>query len=175
MKEKGKFQIFLAHANEDKTRVRELHRKLKEAGYRPWLDKVDLIPGQQWKKEIPKAIENSDMFVACLSETSIQKRGYVQKEFRLALNQCAERPAEEIYFIPLKFDDCEIPDLRQEEYGIALRDFHWLDYWEEDGFEQLMRAIEFRRRGPEAMESRPEPTSSTKCQNSDLAHSLLRK
>ena len=73
MKEKGKFQIFLAHANEDKARVRELHRKLKEAGYRPWLDKVDLIPGQQWKKEIPKAIENSDMFVACLSETSIQK------------------------------------------------------------------------------------------------------
>jgi formylglycine-generating enzyme required for sulfatase activity len=38
-------------------------------------------------------------------------------------------------------DECDIPDLRQEEYGLNLRDLHWLDYWEEDGFEQLERAI----------------------------------
>ena len=157
MKEKGKFQIFLAHAKEDKARVRELYRKLKEAGYRPWLDKLDLVPGQWWREEIPKAIKGSDLFVACLSETSIRKQGYVQQEFRLALGQYAERPAGEIYLIPLKFDDCDIPDLRQEEYGIALQDIHWLDYWEEDGFEQLLRAIEYRRRGPEALDSPPEP------------------
>ena len=75
MKKRAEVKIFLAHANEDSERVKELHRKLKAAGYSPWLDKIDLIPGQQWKTEIPKALKQSDIFIACLSKTSVQKRG----------------------------------------------------------------------------------------------------
>ena len=68
-------QIFIAHASEDKPQIRELYNKLKAAGYRPWLDEEDLIPGQNWREEIPKALKNSDLFLACLSYTSISKRG----------------------------------------------------------------------------------------------------
>ena len=39
-------RIFLCHASEDKPKVIELYQKLKEAGYHPWLDKYDLLPGQ---------------------------------------------------------------------------------------------------------------------------------
>ena len=47
-----------------------------------------------------------------------------------------------------------IPDLlRQKEYGINLRDIQWLDYWEEDGFEKLLRVIEHVRLGAEPQES----------------------
>jgi len=142
MKKRAEVKIFLAHANEDSERVKELYRKLKSAGYSPWLDKIDLIPGQQWKTEIPKALKQSDIFIACLSKTSVQKRGYIQSEFRLALQQASEMPAETIYLIPLKLDECSIPELEQPQYGVRLSDYHWLDYWEEGAFEKLLTAIE---------------------------------
>ncbi|MHC5763610.1 toll/interleukin-1 receptor domain-containing protein [Nostoc sp.] len=109
MDKKPKVHIFLAHASEDKEQVRELHRKLQHEGYCPWLDEEKLLPGQLWREEIPKAIKGSDFFIACLSEQSVAKKGYVQKEFRLALNYCAERPKEDIYIIPLKLNECHIP------------------------------------------------------------------
>ncbi|MCA2921183.1 MAG: SUMF1/EgtB/PvdO family nonheme iron enzyme [Microcystis sp. M038S1] len=138
---KSEIQIFLAHASEDKPAVLALHERLKQAGYKPWLDKKDLIPGQNWRSVIPKAIADSQLFIACLSQRSIAKQGFVQREFKMALNQYADRPPNSIYLIPLRLDECDIPDLRQEEYGLNLRDLHWLDYWEEDGYEQLERAI----------------------------------
>ncbi len=141
---KSEIQIFLAHASEDKPAVLALHERLKQAGYKPWLDKKDLIPGQNWRSVIPKAIADSQLFIACLSQRSIAKQGFVQREFKMALNQYADRPPNSIYLIPLRLDECEIPDLRQEEYGLNLRDLHWLDYWEEDGFEQLERAIGYQ-------------------------------
>ena len=141
---KSDIQIFLAHASEDKPAVLALHERLKQAGYKPWLDKKDLIPGQNWRSVIPKAIADSQLFIACLSQRSIAKQGFVQREFKMALNQYADRPPNSIYLIPLRLDECDIPDLRQEEYGLNLRDLHWLDYWEEDGFEQLERAIGYQ-------------------------------
>jgi hypothetical protein len=141
MKKPSAVRIFLAHASEDKPQVRGLHQRLRGAGYQPWMDEVDLIPGQNWREEITKAIQNSDIFIACLSSQSVSKRGYVQREFRQALNQMAEMPAGEIYLIPLKLDECEVPDLQQAEYGINLRDIQWLNYWQADGWDKLLRAI----------------------------------
>ena len=138
---KSDIQIFLAHASEDKPAVFALYERLKAAVYKPWLDKKGLIPGQIWRDEIPKAIKASDIFVACLSSQSASKRGYIQREFRIALDTLGEMPSGTIYFIPMRLDNCEIPDLRLSEGGLNLRDIHWLDYWEADGFEQLERAI----------------------------------
>ncbi|MEM9273449.1 MAG: SUMF1/EgtB/PvdO family nonheme iron enzyme [Cyanobacteria bacterium P01_F01_bin.143] len=144
MSKKSEIQIFLAHANEDQEAVIELYERLKKAGYKPWLDKKDLIPGQKWRSVIPEVIRDSQLFIACLSTRSIARRGFVQKEFRMALNQVAELPDDSIYLIPIRLDECEIPSLRQEEYGIDLRDFHWLDYWEKDAFEKLEKAISLK-------------------------------
>ena len=41
-------KVFLCHAKEDAETVHALHRRLKEAGLRPWMDKEDLLPGQDW-------------------------------------------------------------------------------------------------------------------------------
>lgn len=144
MSKKSEIQIFLAHANEDKEEVSKLYDRLQQAGYKPWLDKKDLIPGQNWPLVIPDVIAKSQLFIACLSSRSIAKKGYVQKEFKQALNKYAEIAPDMIYIIPLRLDRCEIPNLRQNEYEINLRDLHWLDYWEESGFDQLERAIAYQ-------------------------------
>ncbi|CCQ55502.1 AAA-like domain-containing protein [Crocosphaera watsonii] len=135
-------QIFIAHASEDKPLVRELYGKLLEAGYNPWLDEEDLLPGQNWREEIPKALKNSDLFIACLSSTSISKRGYIQREFKMAMEVWAELPPGEIYIIHLKLDDCKIPELKQSEYGLNLKNLQWLDYWKPNSFDKLVKAIQ---------------------------------
>jgi 3',5'-cyclic AMP phosphodiesterase CpdA len=143
MKKKAEIKIFLAHAKEDEPRVQELYRRLNALGYSPWLDKIDLIAGQQWREEIPKAIKNSNIFIACLSNRAMSKQGYIQNEFKLALEQAASIPKHEIYIIPLKFDECQVPQLSQGEMNLA--DFQWLNYWEEEAFEKLVAALEYKR------------------------------
>ena len=61
----------------------------------------------------------------------------------MALKKCGELPENKIYLIPLRLDDCEIPNLRQHDYGINLRNYQWIDLFEDNGFEQLVKSIEF--------------------------------
>jgi formylglycine-generating enzyme required for sulfatase activity len=141
-KEPPQPRIFLAHAKEDKPQVRALYQALNDCGFAPWFDEVDLVPGQVWPVEIPKAIRAAGVFLACLSSRSVGKQGYVQSEFRTALTTFGERPPGSIWLIPVKLDDCEIPDLQIPDRGISLRDIHWLDLGQDKGFERLVRAIE---------------------------------
>ncbi len=135
-------RIFLAHAHEDKAQVRRLYHDLKARGLDPWLDEDDLLPGQIWRDEIPDMIRDADIFLASLSSRSLSKRGYVQNELRTALDAFGERPPGTIYLIPVRLDDCQIPDLQIPDRGLSLRDIHWLDLDRDDGFDRLIEAIE---------------------------------
>ena len=140
-------RVFLAHAREDKERVRALYKEIKARGFNPWLDEEDLIGGQIWEVEIEKAICESGIFVACLSENSVSKHGFVQKEFRLALAEYGKRPSGSIFFIPVKLDECEIPDLSIPNLGLSISGFQWVEIWKEGGIDRLIVAIE-RGLGP---------------------------
>jgi len=63
--DKRPLKVFLCHASADKPKVRELYRTLKRRGVQPWLDAEDLIPGQNWEVEIPKAGCESRRCGAC--------------------------------------------------------------------------------------------------------------
>jgi formylglycine-generating enzyme required for sulfatase activity len=133
MLETKPIQIFLCHASEDKAAVTAIYDRLKALGYKPWLDKKDLLPGQLWEEEIPKAIRASDFILIFLSKNSIPKRGYVQTEFKLTLDAWMRVPQGMIHTIPVRLDDSEIPD--------QFRKFHWCNLFEADGFETLLRAL----------------------------------
>lgn len=134
-------RIFLAHAHEDKPQVRKLYADLKARGFDPWFDVEDLLPGQFWKQEIPKAIRNAVAFIACLSSRSVAKVGYVQNEFRLALSALAERPPDSVYLLPVRLDDCRVPDIAMPDRGLSFGDLHWVDLWENGGLERIIMAL----------------------------------
>ena len=136
-------RIFLAHAREDKAQVRKLYDDLKARGFDPWLDEKDLRAGQIWKTEIPKAIRQARLFLACLSSRSVDKIGYVQSEFRHALSTFGERPPGSIYLIPVRLDECDVPDLQIPDRGLSLKDIHWVDLWQQGGFDQLVADLEY--------------------------------
>jgi len=66
-------RVFLCHSSGDKPAVRELYQRLCAEGIDAWLDEEKLLPGQDWQREIPKAVRASDVVIVCLSRGSITK------------------------------------------------------------------------------------------------------
>lgn len=131
-----KSKVFISYAKEDGKVAKRLYDDLKEAGVQPWMDKVDLIPGQNWKVMLNQAIQGSDFFIALLSAKSVVKRGYVQKEFNYALEVLERIPPHEIFVIPVRLDSCKIPYEK-------LRDIHWVDLFDDydEGLKAILRAL----------------------------------
>jgi hypothetical protein len=140
-------QVFVAYVQEDLERVGRLCEALANRGFLPWLDKYKLLPGQNWPRAIEAAIETSDFFIACFSRRSSSKRGSFQCELRFALECAARIPLDEIFFIPVRLDDCLVPQRisKRTQYVDLFPD------WER-GVEKLSRAMkeqeETRRRKP---------------------------
>ncbi|HEU4556573.1 MAG TPA: TIR domain-containing protein [Longimicrobium sp.] len=134
-----RLRVFLCHSSEDKPAVRELYRTLGEAGVAAWLDEVNLIPGQHWEREIRNAMKEMDAVIVCLSTRSVNRAGYVHKEINLALDVADQQPEGTIFTIPLRLDGCVLPD--------RLSRLHWVDYFQPNGFENLMRALRVRAHG----------------------------
>jgi len=102
-------RVFIAYVQEDLSLIRRLYRAFEKHGFRPWLDKKKLLPGQNWPRAIETAIQTSDFFVACFSRRATSKRGSFHSELRYALNCAGKVPLDEIFFIPLRLDDCVVP------------------------------------------------------------------
>lgn len=83
--------------------------------------------------EIEKAIQSSDIFLACLSTHSVDKVGFVQTELRRALEVADLMPEGKIYIIPIRLDECEVP--------FRLKNLQWVNYFEIGSGESLLRAI----------------------------------
>ncbi len=114
-------RVFISYADEDVESAGRLYRELKsEKGIEPWLDKVCLLPGMKWKPAIRKAIRESDVFIALLSKESTSRRGYVHSELSTALEILSEFPDDQVFLIPARLDECDMP---LEE----LREIHHVD------------------------------------------------
>src|SRR4051812_32632959 len=95
-------RVFLCHSSEDKARVRDLYHRLNSSGLKPWLDDFDLLPGQDWDREIGNAVRSSDVVLICLSRTSANKTGYIQREIKYALDVADRQPEGAIFLIPTR-------------------------------------------------------------------------
>jgi len=127
-------QIFLCYARKDKKPVSELYKKLSDASLKPFMDTKDILPGEDWKQKLMNTIREAPFFLACLSNNSIDKRGVIQEEIREALDVWRQKLDSDIYFIPVRLQDCAVPG--------ALAKFQWVDLFHDGGFERLKLAID---------------------------------
>lgn len=117
-------KVFLSYASQDKLLVRELSRRLLgENWIDTWQDEKNLLPGQDWRNNIFDAVETSDIVIICLSNNSVNKEGYVQKELRFAQEIALEKPEDTLFLIPLRLEECNVPR--------GLRFYQWVDYFGE--------------------------------------------
>jgi hypothetical protein len=150
-------RVFVAYVVEDLEPARRLCQALRAQDCSPWLDKDRLLPGQNWPRAIERAIEISDVFVACFSPRSVSKRGQFQSELRFALH-CARRvPIDQVFLIPVRFERCAVPPgiFDHVQYVDLFPD------WER-GMKRLVRSIRrgMRRSAPVRARLVPSPPAA---------------
>ena len=99
---KEKHKIFLSCARKDMGMAERLYNYLKRYGLDVWLDTESLLAGDSWKNRIQKNIENSNYFIAVLSTKSVNKKGFVQKELKTALEVLDLFPISERFILPIR-------------------------------------------------------------------------
>lgn len=131
-------RAFICYSSRDKAKARELHLKLNNRGFDVWIDEKKLIPGQEWELEIEKAIKSSDVIIICLSDLSVNSEGYIQKEIKVALDRADRMPENEIFIIPCRLNEVEMPQ--------RLQKYQWADLFATDGLEKLELALSEKAR-----------------------------
>lgn len=116
--ENKKFNVFINYASEDKDFAIIVYEKLVSEGFSVWMDIERLLPGDDWKYEIKKAIRNCNAFMCLMSSRSVNKRGFVQKEIKEALDVLDQIPPGQNFLIPVRIDDCypSHPDIPEKQW-----------------------------------------------------------
>jgi TIR domain-containing protein len=104
---------FISYVREDSHNVDKLQQTLEAVGISVWRDTADLWPGEDWRVKIRRAItEDALVFIACFSSRSVvREKSYQNEELLLAIDQLRLRRPQNPWLIPVRFDDCEVPDL----------------------------------------------------------------
>lgn len=126
-------RVFLCHSSRDKEPVRKLYEQLRTAGFNPWLDERDILPGQDWELEIAKAVRTSAVVLVCLSKSAVTNTGYIHREIGYALDVAAEQPEGTIFVIPVRLEECDVPT--------RLKQWNWVNLFEEQGYGLILRAL----------------------------------
>lgn len=129
-------QVFVAYVEEDLAFARRICEALRKAGCTPWLDKEKLLPGQNWPRSIERAIEISDVFVACLSKRSLAKRGQFQSELRWAMDCARRMPLEDTFLVPVRLEACNVPKKISDQVQYVDLFPDW-----DRGIKRLVRAV----------------------------------
>lgn len=108
-------RLFLSYARKNLRDATRLYRALsRSTNHEVWFDRVSLMPGVRWEPAIRKAIRESRYFLALFSKSSVSQRGYRHSELRQALEVLAEYPSDSVYLIPIRLDNCKMPDAALE-------------------------------------------------------------
>jgi hypothetical protein len=113
------------------------------------MDVECLQVGGDWDFQIKEAISKCSAFFACISNNSIEKNGYVQRELRLALMELEKKPQGTSYLCPILFDNSEVPNLQVSSMNI--KDYHAIQYFNENEREKLLNSLVSQFQLPERM------------------------
>ncbi len=101
-------RVFLSYSHEDLDQARALYELLTgNPAVNVWFDEESLLPGMKWEAAIRKAIGDCRFFLLLLSSKSAGKKGFYQREVRMALKVLDEYPDNDIFLIPARLDVCE--------------------------------------------------------------------
>lgn len=126
--------IFLSYATPDRSRVTPYFEELEDSGFNVWMDYRRIVAGQTWDFEIRKALDAAVLVVMFFSQNSTDRRGYLQREIKLALDKAEEKLASDIYIIPVLLDESiSIPDV--------VKDIQCVRVWEDNPCEAIKDAV----------------------------------
>lgn len=133
---------FISYVRENVAQHKRLEADLYAQGIDIWTDR-NIGTGRRWRTEIRRAIQDGVSFLACFSSESVTRgRSYMYEEIFIAIDTLRQMPIDRSWFIPLKLNECQIPDIDIGP-GQTLRDIQWVDLypnWEE-GISKIVSSI----------------------------------
>jgi hypothetical protein len=128
--------VFISYAREDLRAATLIKDAIDRTGLVCWLDVHYLHGGVRWKAQIARIIQKADFFVAVLSKLSVEKRGFVQREIREALETALSIPDSRIFIVPVRLDQCE-------PTHPAFQELNWVDLFPDwdTGIRRLIQSL----------------------------------
>jgi hypothetical protein len=95
-------QVFISYSRRDRETVEKIVSQLEAAGIEVWIDREDITPGKQWRKQIVEGIDTAEAFVLHLSPNSAASEN-VLKELNLAEESL------DPFILPVMLSEIKIP------------------------------------------------------------------
>lgn len=124
--------VFLIYSRKDLPAAQELSKYLTEAGFAPWLDVEQLVPGQVWRQAIGRAMQESGVAIALISKNLNASRES-QAELRAAMKLLTARDKNTFPVLPVRLDDAEVP-----EY---LSHVQWVNWKDPEAMRQILQGL----------------------------------
>lgn len=133
----GHFHVFLSYSHEDAEWVENLACRLEdERGFRVWLDKWILIPGQPWQQEMSRGLDQAESCAVCIGKNT--PNGWFKEEIQKALNRQTKDPSFRV--IPVLIPDADSVNVNDFLELRTWADFR-LEHNTEDAFHTLACGI----------------------------------
>jgi DNA-directed RNA polymerase subunit RPC12/RpoP len=125
------YNVFLSHNSADKSRVRQLAKRLRGAGLRVWFDEWLIKPGDDIYLAIERGLEAARVQVLCLSPAALGSEWVALERSTVLFRDPTNKGRR---FVPLLLADCTLPD--------TLRRYKYVDFREdaEEAFAELLTA-----------------------------------
>ena len=72
--------------------------------------------------QLKEALKSTDIVLLCLSTLSLEQEGSFHREIKLVDDFAKEKPESSIFVIPVRLDDCEMPQILQDRQSVRFFD-----------------------------------------------------
>ena len=121
-----KSHIFISYFKENRDQVARLRDELIAAGEKVWWDQ-DMLPGQNWRLAIRKAMSSAYAVVVCFSSESEERsRSGVYPELRDAIEMLRQYGPDRSFLFPARLSECRIPEFQVDSMTM-LSDLQYVD------------------------------------------------
>lgn len=104
--------VFISYCHQNKDIVEQLCQSLRSNGVKVWSNCGNLETGITSKQAIQHAIQHGFYFIVCFSkEYNDQENTYMNEELSIAIDNLQQKPIDKTWFIPVKLNECQIPDI----------------------------------------------------------------
>src|SRR5436853_4134632 len=140
LKSHKEHDIFISYSSKDEAVATRLLERLRAFGYSVWMDRINIVAGDDLVRNVFAGIKGSRYFAVLLTRNSAASK-WVSEELSAA--RIAELELGLVSVIPLLYEDCRLPEsLESKHYADFRADF-------ERGFDSLVESLREhdRRRG----------------------------
>lgn len=104
--------VFISYVRENKGIISTICEALRNQRINYWLDRDDIEPGKFWKIAIKEAINRGSFFLSCFShQHNVKSDTFMNEEILLAIDVLRKKPFDSGWFIPIKLDECVVPNI----------------------------------------------------------------